>query len=564
MMQVKKYGQKFIHSLFLNILILASAHGQELRQDYAMAKEQFRVGNYDRASRLFTSIAETSGQNPYRNYALFYKGMIEFKQGNFTAARQVFANLDNSAPGWEKRDDNLYMLALTEFELEKFPAGFSLSDRIRNTAVKADIWKAEAHYLKNVESEKQLEELYRSFPDNPRIAQAYVKILAKTGKQEDLIRANAIIDRFNFSRESIQTSIRTAPSKDEYNIALILPQSLHLVTSGGTVRNSIFLDYLKGFRLGLDYWAAQGMKINLFVYDNQSPSFASQEELLSKPEIKGMDLLIYQQNQSSLSLANRLSLETQNPLIIPIQGDVEGLEPNPLLLMAKPSAQTIAATGVKYARLNFENRSVAIIYSNSARDESLAQAYKKAAEAAGFRVVAMDQISGPEGGRIFEQISSASGNYRSVGHVFVATENSSVVSNLLSSVIRRGDRLPIIGFDTWLGITNVNPNQLESLGVNLLGFNSFSYASALSQSFRDQYIQKHSGFPAAYSYYGYDLALMIGYGLKNHSTNFPDAFRNGAPINFEFISGMSFGKGPDNQHLPIYRVSEGKLVKIDF
>lgn len=572
--------KRIVIVLSLSLLFL-SADAQDIRNNYSRAKEQFRIGNFNQASQLFASVAELTSGNPYLNYAIFYQGLSQFKAGNISEARELFIQLETRSPGWERREDLYYWLAKSEFELGKYPQGFNALEKIRNTSSKEDANEMEASYVSRIESIEQLESLYRSYPDNARLGLELTQRLIVNTDRTSEARVKVLREKFNFKvEELIETPVATE-MKNSYNAAVVLPFSLHLLKTGGTYRNSQYMDFYAGLKLANRQLKTQGININLFNYDIESRDISSPTSILNRPEVKGMDFMIYHQLGGTKEDVAKYASENLMPLVLPFGGGVSDIEENSWALMLRPSNETLSEKVIEYANATLNNKNAVIIYSTSKRDEEIANAYKKVAEELGFKIVMMEQVSNPDGSTTFRRLSQTrqvpssnrndpnatrtvpSMSKEEIGHVFLATENPAVIVSAMSLLTIRGDRVPTFGFDTWLDISNISESQLESLGVYLVGFNGVQFGRPTLEKFRNEYVRAYGTMPTNYSSFGYDAILLIGKAIKEYGTQFHLGLKSEGLILEDVMSGYQFTQQIDNQYIPIFKLTNGVLQAVN-
>ncbi|MFZ6664960.1 ABC transporter substrate-binding protein [Peijinzhouia sedimentorum] len=562
-------------------LLFLSVDAQDIRNNFSRAKEQFRVGNFNQASQLFASVAELTSGNPYLNYAIFYQGLSQFKAGNISAARDLFVQLETRSPGWERREDLYYWLAKSEFELGKYPQGFNALEKIRSASAKEDANAMEAEYVATIESVEQLESLYRSYPDNARLGLELAQRLIVNTDRNSQARVKVLREKFNFKVEELIDTPVATEMKNSYNAAVVLPFSLHLLKAGGTYRNSQYMDFYAGLKLANRQLRTQGININLFNYDIESRDISSPSSILNRPEVKGMDFMIYNQLGGTQENVATYASENLMPLVLPFGGGVEDIVDNPWALMMRPGNETLSKKVIEFADKSFNNKNAVIIYSTSKRDEEIANAYKKTAEKLGFRVVMMEQISGPDGSSIFQRLSETrqmpaptrddpnatravpAMTKEEIGHIFLATENPAVIVSALSLLTIRGDKVPTFGFDTWLDRSNISELQLERLGVYLVGYNGVQFGGETLKKFREEYVRSYGTMPTTYSSFGYDAMLLIGKAIKEYGTQFHIGLKSEGLILEDVLSGYQFTQQIDNQYVPIFKLTNGVLQAVN-
>ena len=91
-----------------------------------------------------------------------------------------------------------------------------------------------------------------------------------------------------------------------YKIALILPLHLHQYSGINVNRTNIMLDYYQGFYLALKEYEAHGLRMKVFVYDNEHDTSVT-KAILQKDELKKMDLIVTPIADDHLHLLNHFS-----------------------------------------------------------------------------------------------------------------------------------------------------------------------------------------------------------------------------------------------------------------
>ena len=265
------------------------------------------------------------------------------------------------------------------------------------------------------------------------------------------------------------------------------------------------------------------------------------------------------------------------PLVLPFGGKIEGIKENPWVLMMRPGNETLSQKMLEYVNTTTSTKNAVIIYSTSKRDEEIANSYKKVAEALGYRIVMMEQVSGPENSTTFQRLSQTqlvpaptrhypnatrsipSMKKNIISPIFLATENPAVIVSALSMLTIRGDKVPTFGFDTWLDISNISEVQLESLGVYLVGYNGIQFGDETLENFRENYVKAYGIMPTHYSSFGYDAMLLIGQAIKENGTQFHIGLKSEGLILEDVLSGYQFGQTIDNQYVPIFKLNNRVL-----
>ncbi len=145
-----------------------------------------------------------------------------------------------------------------------------------------------------------------------------------------------------------------------YKIALILPLHLHQYSGNNVNRANIMLDYYHGFYLALKEYEAQGLRMKVFVYDNEHDTSIT-KAILQKPEMKKMDLIVTPILDEHLHLLNHFSSKYQIPVFSPFTA-IDSLFPNnPLFFNAAPAKKTKADFFYEYYRKTNPTKVILVI-----------------------------------------------------------------------------------------------------------------------------------------------------------------------------------------------------------
>ncbi len=157
-----------------------------------------------------------------------------------------------------------------------------------------------------------------------------------------------------------------------YKVAMILPLHLYNYYGNNVNRANIMLDYYHGFFIALKEYEAQGLKIKLYVYDNEHDT-AKTREILAKKELKEMDLIISPILEEHLHIINHFSSKYQIPVFSPFTA-VDSLFPNnPLFFNAAPALKTKAEIFYDYYRKTNPEKIVLIIKNEADWDKGFGQ-----------------------------------------------------------------------------------------------------------------------------------------------------------------------------------------------
>jgi len=151
----------------------------------------------------------------------------------------------------------------------------------------------------------------------------------------------------------------------------------------------------------------------------------------------------------------------------------------------------------------------------------------------------------------------------SIGHVFVSSKNSLFASNIISAVDIRNDTIPVLGFEDWLKFNLISINQFQDLDISLISpsfFNSLDEDyKYIEEYFIDNYRRKLSNNFII----GVELINMIIDINKSYGRYFQFGLRNEKLIKGKISGGSSYVRANDNQIVPVIKVVESDIIKIN-
>ena len=103
-----------------------------------------------------------------------------------------------------------------------------------------------------------------------------------------------------------------------------------------SMRSKVFVEFYQGSLLALDALKKEGVNVDLFVYDT-APDTTKLLEILLKPELKHVDLIIGPAYSSNLELVSEFSKQHSIPMVYPLSTHNQQMDNNPLMFQANPS-----------------------------------------------------------------------------------------------------------------------------------------------------------------------------------------------------------------------------------
>jgi ABC-type branched-subunit amino acid transport system substrate-binding protein len=315
-----------------------------------------------------------------------------------------------------------------------------------------------------------------------------------------------------------------------------------------------------GIKIAAEELTAQGTPINVYAYDMGNDG-TKMMELVNSPEFASMDLLIGPLYSASNKVAVAFANKNNVALINPISNNAQLLQNNPSAYLIQPSVEMQALQTAEYALRNFMPKSAVILYGTTAKDSIMAYTYQKQFQAKGGKVDVFKKITPTDVSQIGQTISNL--DEKTVGHIFVATDNQNVVVNLISALEQKFSKLPIITLSNWLELKMISFEQFERRNVHFIHPEYVAYVSDTVKAFRGNYIKRRNIVPSLYSYQGYDMMMFFGKQLIEHGTFFHQALHQQSPVKGKILAGFNYLGSNDNQYVPLIKFQDAKLILIN-
>ena len=330
-----------------------------------------------------------------------------------------------------------------------------------------------------------------------------------------------------------------------FKIAILLPfaanENLSSVEASSVPLSSvskIFIEYYEGALLALDKLKSKGLKIDCYVYDTW-PDSTKIVQILSKPEMKQMNLIFGPAYAVNLGLVSDFAKSNKIPLIYPLSSKNYELAENPYLFQINSNDSVIYDNVGKYFASQTGAKIVALISKNSSlkeRDilEKVRVSYNKvkavSKQSNSFVEVVLDSDKNID--KILASISLDKSNL-----IFIPSEKESDVASIVNSVHgilkKTTATISVFGMPEWLKYSTVNADDIHASNTYIFTRSALDYYSANTQSFIKEYRMIYKSEPLAFSPY-------FQYGGKN--PNYSRYGILGYDLTYYFVSAlMEFG-----------------------
>lgn len=585
--------------LIFGVIIILSAFQltaqTNYQSEYLSGKNYFKSGEYQRAQNHFKNLLDANEENPFYLYGSYFYAISAYEAGNKDKAMEVLNEIKTSHSDWDKIDEvNLWYgkMLMQEGNLMQ---GLEVLN-----STKAKDSKEIAKQIKNatLSSYDSIPLLQKAMELNP-YDEVLAKYLAIKINQQPMVDRKVelmefLIDSFDLNRASFDFVDKSVTEKkDTYRVAIMLPfMAEDLSTSKGNKGNQFILDIYQGIKVAVEELNQESEKIKLFAYDTHRDSLRT-AEILASDELLEMNMIIGPLYPVPADMVREYSYKHKINMVNPLSTNSETIATNPYSFLMKSTAETRAKTAAKFAIDNMENKNATIFYGSKPQDSVFAYTYKKLLEADSFNITwiagskssvasseilrTLTEVYDPDtlnnDGKVFisNTVKVKVGEEDSlilsrdtIGHIMTASSDNLLVSNVLSALDTRRDSIPIIGYDEWLDFNQISFDQLQRMGVIMIGQNYFDFTSQRVVEFKDNYRKKYNKLPTQYSYDGYETMWFFGEQLKEFGNYFQYGLYDEGFQNGHLYFGFDYTNANDNQVVPIMKMEGLELRMLNY
>ncbi len=594
--------QKIVNVLIL-ICLTVVCHGQNINENFEAGKKYFEQEQYALAKNSFGKITSVEGTNEMVQWASYYYAISAFYSNDISGAKNMFRQVLNKYPYWGVKDEVNFWLAYISAEEGNLIDTFNYLYRITSNQLSNDVADLKLSVLASTNDAEDLKEVLNSFSNEELIASRLAEvILGMPSADQDVYLLKELSETYDLTITAPLEGIDNSPKKSVYNVGLFLPfyyrsdsASLLRVERNWTAK----LYY--GAKLGVEKLQDEGVEINLLTYDTRG--LTSLEDIISSGELNELDLIIGPVTQSSIAEISTFAKDRKINMVNPLSANNEVINDNPFAFLYYPSNEALARRAADYTRRHFtENKNAAVFYSGIA-DKSRADLYKEIIEKDSFNVVIhegvlpnesvniqqllleeeeldrdslvveemmaeMDSLreAGEEEWEIYDELDFVYDTLKilpdSIGHIFIASDYSSLVTSALSGIDARPDSIEIITSSRFISAEqSISLEQLERLDAVLMGSNFIAFDSANVQDFRMRFMEKYLSSPSKTDmlgdeYLGYDLMVNFGRLLYKYGKYFQLGLKRNGDIEGELINAFNYRFTNDNNFIPYLKVRD--------
>jgi LysM repeat protein len=384
---------------------------------------------------------------------------------------------------------------------------------------------------------------------------------------------------------TLKSELINSELKSTYNVAVILPffiyqnTELEQAQSGKPLdeqyvfpRSKIAFEFYQGVLLALDSIEKKigKEKFKLHIYDSGRDT-NNIADLLIKPEMKKMDLIIGPFYYSAFVKTAEFAKQYQIPIVSPVAINNKVLLGNPYVIKTQPSKTIQTTRFAEYVADSFRYDNVIIIQPADQESSSTATLFNTAyknylAQKHDSNTVSFPKVISWGTGGIATLNSSLSKEKRNF--IFVPTASQIFATELVNSLsgLHESYMVSIGGMENWLKYENIDIAYFNRFNLHVIKGGFVDNENRATQNFQKEYVKKFSTYPGNYAISGFETIL---YFLENLNKNGKSFFQqnmepsyNNIYVNFRFLK-TGPESGFENTACTILYYKEFLLKKAD-
>lgn len=596
--------------LVVTVLIICVSQGfsQNVKALFDEGKKLFDQEQYALALGKFAPLTSMKQNNDLIRYSSYFYAIAAHKSGDNTTAKNMFKQVLQKYPDWEVKEDVNYWLGYLAAEEKDIQSAFQYLGLVTKPGLEESKKALKSGLLSGTSDLNELRKLLEEYPrDNLIASQLANQILEQPVRQQDMDLLSSLQSTYALNLDLGIDGIEYSPKKTTYNMGLFLPFSFS-TDSAMLVRamsNWTTLMY-EGAALGVGKLKDEGIDVNLISIDTRN--FETRlEHQIAAGDFADLDLILGPVSQRAVQLMSDFSKGQKINIINPLSSNGDILKDNPFAYLYYPSNESIAIEAAEYAKKNFtRNKNAAVFYSGFS-DVSRADLYRQIIEKDSFNVTIFREVrpnesvniqqwlteeeeidrdstsianmmaemdslreAGEENWEIYSERDFMYDTLKilpdSIGHVFIASDISSLAASALSGIEGRPDTVEYLSSSRFLTTeSSISFDQLERLNATFLSANLIDYNTEAVSEFRTRYVETYLKRPIKEdrlgdAYIGYDIVVTFGRLLHEYGKYFQVGVKRRDAFEGELTQKFNYRLSNDNRYIPVLKVEGASIV----
>lgn len=398
--------------------------------------------------------------------------------------------------------------------------------------------------------------------------------VAKTPAKQPSDIADSVSPLEAADHSSVVTAYK-GEKKDLYNVAFFLPfhsaeanaLDIEKLIKGDLQfpnKTSVALHFYEGAMLALDSLKKKHLNVRIFVYDIDDSDTLNILNILKKPELSEMDLMIGPLYGSSFIPFSVFAKEHEIPIVSPFTQVNKILFNNPFVCKVAPSTTLQIEQMAKFVVDTFFTQNIILVNNGNSKEAGYYNTFKTSAN--------KDlQEKGRSATDTIKEVYGSGGiqnalNPSKINIVVLPSNNQSYVTEFVSKLNNMTEKNNIIlfGLQSWNAYDNLDIEYLNNLQVHIPANNFVDYSIPCTKQFVKSYREKYKTEPENYAFQGFDVTCYFLSMLQKEGSGFlktlPENKQTCMETNFSF-SQFPADSGFENKFVFILKYRDYKLVK---
>lgn len=542
--------------IFLVILLIFTLHQgftQGLPENFQQAKNQLSQKDYWSAVNSFKPYLDYEKYGNLANYAAFHSAEAYLQVNQPGQAIEVLRPVYSR--NWNRSDELKYLLAVGYFQNNQNIDALRIIKQIKDETILKKSYDASFEFLKD-ESSTFLVTNLQEFKTN----EGFLAALAKVLQEKEIMTAG--------EREALKeiAGSNAAPKmvKDEVlDIAVILPFSSSNGSLSALSSGDFLFELYQGIELAVEEMKKKGIKVSLQTFDSKR-DLKVLSTLLNDPAISEADVIIGPIYPDESTLVSEFAEAEKIPFVHPLSNLGERFEQMTYSYLFRPSAKSMVDGVIKTIKTQNWGKKVAIGYSNSTRDERMAQELTLELRKSGYEVVKTEKVD-PRSVNSFLQDQGVSRGANSlVDQVILLTDDPAIAQPTFSLIESITATVPILVMDSWLSFNFANYEMLEFPNFYFISNNTPKFGTPEMKTFKERFYEKYLAYPSINSILGAELIYWVQantdlkYGVGFRENLDQKSFQPG-----KYTYGFNFRNSTNNLYSPILKLENGELIPLN-
>lgn len=549
-------------NIFLLVVLLLSSwnlYAQQDLQNYERGKTLVGYGNWQEAMEMFRPYMDSRQYGALSNYAHFHFARAAYGNGQYELAQTALQSVVDER-NWPHNDEARYLLAISHFNQKEYEEALNEIKKISDDNLKKEAERATFHFMKDSDLSWMIRNL-KNYEDNNGLSLAVRSQL----EQKTIMSTD---ERKVYDQVRDATSEKSAGNTARVNnqtleIAVILPFNYNGGSGVSRLQASNFIfEYYQGLKLAVEQAKKEGVRITMRTFDTErKPEVV--EKILRDPFIATADIIIGPIYPEETTLVSKFAEMRKIPQINPLSNLDDNIRGNEYSYLFRPSASALTKGIMDYAGRKSINKKIAIAYSGTSKDESLAKLLEGDARRKGFQVVRNQKIDGKNARDFFTDLGIRRGGSSNVDMIVVFSDDPNVASPIFAVIESLNARVPVLVPDSWLYFNFASFEMMEHQNVKFVGNNTINFEDESLEDFRENFYSKYRAYPSIFGHLGHETFYWVHENLnRNKGFDFARNLNSNGFHEGNITYGFDFRNSRSNQFVPIFRLEEG-ILEID-